>query len=156
MSTTTSPKRVLPLHLAVVALTATGFVGFCYVWLRRGRRSSKADEDDCRPPNETEQLYSAHRQGLRRVAVPKFNTKSTADRYRDAGLQRHIQACQATKQKLRQVPDPDQVRKQNLLDIKSKQIKAAGQGPLALSPDQLVDIRTSLRDVSNNSNTMTL
>ena len=146
---TTSSKRILPLHLAVAALTATGIVGLCFVLLRRAGRAKTHhdDDDDHRPPNnETEQLYSANRQGLRRVTPAQV---ATADRYRDVGLQRHIQACQVTKQKLRQAPDPEQVRKQNLRDIKLKQIKAAGQGPLGLSPDQLVNIRSSLRDVSN-------
>lgn len=138
MFTLVSPKRVPSLHFVVATLTATtGFVGLWYVWLRQkggrggGSRSNNTkynDDDNHRPPNnETEQLYSTYRQGLRRVGVIPKSNNVAADRYRDIGLQRHIQACQVTKQKLRPVTDPDQVRKQNLQAIKLKKSRRPGK-----------------------------
>ena len=153
MSSSSSSSRKVPsLSLAVVALSAVGGTLCCYYylsWLRGRRRSSKGNHNDQEDHSPPETLYRTQRAGLRRISQRKGTTTGDNDKaYRDAGLHKHMQECRATQQTLRRVTDPETARRQKLQDRKLQQ--AAGQGPLGLSVDQLVNVRSSLRDVSNN------
>jgi hypothetical protein len=80
-----------------------------------------------------------HRADAERYARRKKNG------FKDSGLQRHVDACQKQKKKLRHVGDPAVAREKKQAQIQETQKKNAKMGGTGMTANELRDARANLK-----------